>query len=378
MSHQRARDIDLRIWPIVIAWGKGKTPNAQQMTQLKDGLFFSEQADVWQVSPDRLETALVARSQLLQQFVQQLTQSSTSLPLPGDWTDWIAPLWRLWLPLAQRIDREQRSLNQPYIQGILGGQGTGKSTLCQILRLLLGCLGQRAVALSIDDLYLTYAERCELQRTDPRFIWRGPPGTHDVALGVEVLTQIRQGKAEIPLPQFDKSLHGGKGDRTHPLIVNSPTVLLFEGWCVGSLPLSESPLSESPLGSADFTFPSPIETPADQQFARDCDRNLKTYIPLWSFLHSLVVLKPEDYRWSLQWRQAAEYKMISKGKTGLSKAEISDFVLYFWKALHPELFITPLTLSQCQPAETDSRLTYKTSLVVNICRNHEVGSLCFP
>ncbi len=371
----------LDIWPTVIAWGKGHTPSSQQQRQLVNWLQVSGQASVWQPAsrPNQsLDKTLAARGALLQTFVQKLEDKSIALPLAGRWTDWINPLWRLWLPLAQRIDTEQRRLNKPFVQGILGGQGTGKSTLSQVLQLLLGCLGQQAVTLSIDDLYLTYAERRELQRQDPRLIWRGPPGTHDIALGVEVLSATCHRTEPVSLPQFDKSLFDGQGDRTAPLIVDSPTVVLFEGWFVGAVPLPASQLNADT-----FAFPTPIETPADRQFARDCNRSLNAYLPLWSFLHSLVVLKPKDYHWSLKWRQEAEYKMIAQGKTGLSAAEISAFVLYFWKALHPKLFIAPLT----QPLSTQSLsrtedfnncINYRTSLVVDICIDHQVGSLYLP
>ena len=376
------------IWPIVIAWGQGQHPDTQQMKHLQNWLQSSGQVDVWRIVPHQLEVALVARASLLQSFVSRLTQHGLTLPIAQDWTDWVKPLWMLWLPLALRIDGNQRALNQPYVQGILGGQGTGKSTLCQILQLLLGCLGQRAVSLSIDDLYLTYAERCELRRKVPELIWRGPPGTHDIDLGLDVLEQVQRNEATIALPQFDKSLHAGQGDRISPAIVESPTIVLFEGWFVGA-----QPLSAETLNAADFSFPPPIETPADRQFARDCNSRLSDYLPLWAILHDLIVLLPKDYRWSLQWRQAAEYKMMSEGKTGLSAAEISAFVLYFWKALHPELFITPLTLCP-QPSDqangclheqvlSDTAPSNKnpgleTSLVVRIDLSHQVDGLYLP
>ncbi|MEM6868019.1 MAG: hypothetical protein AAF528_06535, partial [Cyanobacteria bacterium P01_C01_bin.121] len=180
----------------------------------------------------------------------------------------------------------------------------------------------------------------------------------------------------------------GQGDRISPAIVESPTIVLFEGWFVGA-----QPLSAETLNAADFSFPPPIETPADRQFARDCNSRLSGYLPLWAFLNDLIVLLPKDYRWSLQWRQAAEYKMMSEGKTGLSAAEISAFVLYFWKALHPELFITPLTLCP-QPSDqangclheqvlSDTAPSNKnpgqeTSLVVSIARSHQVDGLYLP
>jgi D-glycerate 3-kinase len=78
------------------------------------------------------------------------------------------------------------------------------------------------------------------------------------------------------------------------------------------------------------------------------------------------VLYPQDYRWSQQWRQQAEQDMKVQGKSGLSDLEIVEFVTYFWKALHPELFITPLT----------QRPT--TALVVEITAEHGLGDLYSP
>ncbi|MFM2313125.1 MAG: hypothetical protein RLZZ04_2401, partial [Cyanobacteriota bacterium] len=95
-------------------------------------------------------------------------------------------LERLWLPVALDLASARRELNRTFIQGILGGQGTGKSTLCEILQVILSYLGFSAASLSLDDLYLTYVERQELQQREPSLIWRGPPGTHDLALGLEV------------------------------------------------------------------------------------------------------------------------------------------------------------------------------------------------
>ncbi|NJL21400.1 MAG: hypothetical protein HC895_12155 [Leptolyngbyaceae cyanobacterium SM1_3_5] len=59
-------------------------------------------------------------------------------------------------------------------------------------------------------------------------------------------------------------------------------------------------------------------------------------------LDSLIVLAPTDFRLSLTWRQQAEQQMKAQGKAGMSEAEIQAFVLYFWRSLHPKLFIEPL------------------------------------
>ena len=242
---------------------------------------------------------------------------------------------KLWLPVALNLVASRQKLNRTLVQGILGGQGTGKSTLCLILELILDYLGLSVASLSIDDLYLTHAEREELKLQEPRLIWRGPPGTHDVKLGLQVIEQCLQEdcKAKILMPRFDKSAYNGSGDRTNPEAVKKPDILLFEGWFVGVKPLTEDCFDNCP---------HPILTEKDRQFAKDNNRRLQAYLPLWDKLDSLIVLYPEDYRLSQQWRKDAERKMMAAGKTGMSDEEIDRFVEYFWKSLHPELFIKPL------------------------------------
>ncbi|MFB2881168.1 glycerate kinase [Floridanema aerugineum] len=242
-------------------------------------------------------------------------------------------LWELWLPLAIQLATWRRDLPRPLIQGILGGQGTGKTTLAAILTLILKHLRLETISISIDDLYKTYAERQELQQQDPRLIWRGPPGTHDVELGIKVLTQLRQQKTPVEIPRFDKSLWQGAGDRTTPEIVEKADIVLFEGWFVGVRPIDPTTFDSAP---------EPIVTLSDRTFARDINFKLQEYVPLWQLLDRLIVLYPVDYRLSLQWRKQAEQEMIASGKTGMTNEVIEQFVAYFWRSIHPELFIKPL------------------------------------
>ncbi|MEM9510499.1 MAG: glycerate kinase [Cyanobacteria bacterium P01_E01_bin.35] len=243
---------------------------------------------------------------------------------------------KLWLPLALNLAQASQELERTFIQGVLGGQGTGKTTLCIILKLILNDLGFSVATLSIDDLYLTYEERQALQAKNSQLIWRGPPGTHNIEDGIRVINQClkQDDLVEIALPRFDKSQHSGAGDRIEPQIVPKPDILLFEGWFVGVRPIAES-FFDNP--------PAPIITAEDKQFAVDCNRRLQAYLPLWDQLDSLVILYPEDYRLSLEWRNRAEQIMIATKGTGMTDEEISRFVEYFWKALHPDLFIKPLT-----------------------------------
>ncbi|MEA5581563.1 glycerate kinase [Nodularia harveyana UHCC-0300] len=248
----------------------------------------------------------------------------------------LAVLRELWLPLSKKLASRRQELGRPLIQGILGGQGTGKTTMCQVLGLLLEELGYRTLSLSLDDLYKTYGDRLILTQQDPRLIWRGPPGTHDLDLGLKLLDQIRRGESPVMVPRFDKSAYNGAGDRTNPEVVTDIDIVLFEGWFVGVRPIHPDIFD---------TTPPPIITAEDRLFARDLNQRLQDYLPLWERLDSLIVLYPTDYRCSMTWRKQAEQQMIAEGKSGMSDSQIEEFVNYFWRSLHPELFIKPLVKS---------------------------------
>ena len=61
------------------------------------------------------------------------------------------------------------------------------------------------MTLSLDDLYLTRAERDRLAaQIHPLFATRGVPGTHAVGMGLDIIENILAGRA-LELPRFDKS-----------------------------------------------------------------------------------------------------------------------------------------------------------------------------
>jgi D-glycerate 3-kinase len=256
-------------------------------------------------------------------------------------------LWQVALPLSMELAADYRRLGRPIVQGILGGQGVGKSTLGALLAVLLREQGLGLVSLSLDDLYWPYADRQALLRRDPRLIWRGPPGTHDVGLGVETLDRLLRGEGEIPLPRFDKSLQGGSGDRIDPQWVAAPEVIIFEGWFVGARPIDPRIFDEADL-------PELICSETDLAFAQDCNARLAEYLPLWERLDRQLVLAFSDYRQSKYWRRRAEAQMREEGRPGMSDGEIDQFVDYFWRALHPELFVEPLFDSGFASAIGDS------------------------
>lgn len=326
-------------------------------------------AKAFGITPGNVQAAIRQRSHLFHTIYPNLIQLCQTKGIKQHPT-LILTFWNLWLPLAMQLAIHRQQLQRPLIQGILGGQGTGKTTLTAILALILKHLGYLTLGLSLDDLYKTYTERLALQREDPRLIWRGPPGTHDIELGIKVLDQLRGGQANpnlqseisnlqsIEVPRFDKSAWGGAGDRAQPEIVENIDIVLFEGWFVGVRPIDPSAFDNAP---------APILTPDDRTFARDTNAKLQDYLPLWQRLDSLIVLLPTDYRLSQQWRRQAEQQMISMGKSGMSDETVDLFVEYFWKSIHPELFIGQM-----------ARNSDWVDLVIEINPNREIGLVYKP
>ena len=311
-------------------------------------------AKVFNVTSDHVAEIMENRGDLLKLVFPDFSQFCQT-SLKTDPQGMLQVLWDVWLPLGMKIAAQHQESGKPFIQGILGAQGTGKTTMSHILGLILQHLGYRTLSFSLDDLYKTYSDRLVLMQQDSRLVWRGPPGTHDIHLGLSLLDQIHQSKSPVIVPRFDKSAHGGAGDRTTSEVITNPIdIVLFEGWFVGVKPIPPKVL---------LTPPPPILTDVDKQFASDMNHQLKSYLPLWEKLDSLIVLYPTDYRYSLAWRKQAERQMIAAGKSGMTDAEIEEFVNYFWRSLHPELFINPLIQS------------LSVDLVIEINADHSFGKI---
>ncbi|WP_212748508.1 kinase [Pseudoalteromonas rubra] len=219
---------------------------------------------------------------------------------------------------------EQIRQGSPLCLGISGSQGSGKSTLAGYLKAALVQQGLRVDCVSLDDFYLSQAERAK--RADdihPLFQTRGVPGTHDTVLAAEVLARFRA-QQPLTLPRFDKSMDEPFSS-AHWHHCDSLDVLIFEGWCLGIKEQPEQSLT-CPINQLEQ------EQDPDGRYRHSVNHFLKAdYQPLFSQLDKLLFLNAGDFSHVARWRLEQEQKLRLSGSQSrrMSKHEITHFVQFF-------------------------------------------------
>ena len=237
----------------------------------------------------------------------------------------------VYLPLAYWLTQDHPGKLQ--LVGLNGAQGAGKSTLAKILQLLLGeGFKLRTGVLSIDDLYLRRQQREELADTiHPLFRTRGVPGTHDVALGLEILDVLRNqeaGKA-VQLPRFDKSTDDRLSPSEWTEIREPLDIVIFEGWCVGAQPQSEEAL-RAPVNILES------EQDPDGRWRRASNRALAgDYQALFGQLDKLLMMKVPSFDDVFRWRSLQESKLGENASMGSD--ELRRFVMHYERLTRAQL-----------------------------------------
>ena len=125
------------------------------------------------------------------------------------------------------------SVDRPLIISLSGAQGSGKSTQSARWAAALRKEGQPGLVLSLDDFYLSKAQRQKLaQEIHPLAGTRGPPGTHDTERLISLIKTLMRGDAsEVSLPRFSKA----HDDRLSDEVKVLPPLrwVIVEGWCLG-------------------------------------------------------------------------------------------------------------------------------------------------
>ncbi|PXF30770.1 hypothetical protein WH50_13445 [Pokkaliibacter plantistimulans] len=314
---------------------------------------------------DRLALTDVARAQAVKATEQAFARTLTSLQID---IGLVRVLEAIYVPLAAWVVAGQERLQRPMVLGINGAQGAGKSTLSNLLEIILSAgFGKRVVVFSIDDLYKTREERERLaSEVHPLLMTRGVPGTHDIDLGLQLIESVKQAERHhaTKIPVFDKSID----DRCDPMFwqewEGSADVIIFEGWCVGAKPQADEELI-APVNTLE-------EVEDDQQtWRRYVNEQLKgLYAELFEQLDALVMLKVPSMEAVYAWRTQQEQKLAERvrmmgthhatdGLRIMDAEQIRRFIMHYER-------ITRHTLAE-MPARAD--------VTLHLNQHHQIASV---
>ena len=253
-------------------------------------------------------------------LVNDLFQKLTSSILPKEqFVDY-------YLPVVQYLDQLDNNLT---IIGVCGGQGTGKSTFSEILKLILSeYFHKKILILSLDDFYLTKNERKILKKTiHPLLETRGVPGTHDIVLLKDTLEKIKNKQFPINIPMFDKLIDDRSKEEN--VIFEKPDIIILEGWCLGCTPIPSSILKKNINN---------LEELEDKHYIwRNYynDKITGEYQSFFKTFDAIFYLKAPSIEKIFHWRKKQENLLVSKSQNDdilkMTDEKLKKFINHYEK-----------------------------------------------
>lgn len=204
--------------------------------------------------------------------------------------------------------------------GIAGAQGSGKTTLARAAAEHWG-----AAHLSLDDVYLTKAEReAKGRAVHPLFAVRGPPGTHDLGLLKATVEALRAAEPDsrTPLPAFDKLADDRRPEAQWPMFAGRPSAVLVDGWCLGATAQRQAELV-SPINA--------LERQRDGQgvWRRAVNAELAgPYAEVFAGFDAILFLKAPTFDAVLDWRCEQEAGLMGLAPADLSPERRAELVVF--------------------------------------------------
>jgi len=232
------------------------------------------------------------------------------------------------IPVCFWISKKSNN-KKPYLVGLAGGQGTGKTTISSILEIILRKYFKLNVfKISIDDFYRTRKERFNLSnKVHPLLMTRGVPGTHDIKIMLDFFRKSKTKKFKtFRLPKFNKAFDDRCKKNQWYTIKKRPDVIIFEGWCVGAKAEKNNTLKKSINSLERANDPKLI-------WRKFVNKQLKTnYKKLYDQLDCLIYLKAKNFSLLQKWRLIQEKKLWLKNKNKktnnkiMSKGDVINFM----------------------------------------------------
>ena len=269
--------------------------------------------------------------------------------------DKLGQLNKFYLPICKTIKEDYLKKKQTKIIGLTGGQGTGKSTISNIFKIILKeAYGLETVIFSIDDFYKTSNERKIMSKNkSPLFLTRGVPGTHDTQMLFSCIKNFKNKNFnKFIIPKFDKSIDDRSPKKKWLKVKKKPNIVIFEGWCVGV----------SAQKKKDLIIPiNKLEKHGDDKKIWRQQVNLelkKNYKKIFDLIDMLIFLKVPSFKHVFKWRLLQERKLriTSKGKKTMTDNEIKNFIMYYERLTKHMLKILPKTADAVISIDNKHRL----------------------
>ena len=270
-------------------------------------------------------------------------------------------LKNFFIPMSFWIERKYKKKGKTLFLGVSGGQGSGKTMVTEILKIILKKFFKRQIHVnSIDDFYKTLEERNKMSnKIHSLFKTRGVPGTHDINLVKKFFNFTKKKKfRKIKLPKFEKARDDRLKKKYWYSVKKKPEIVILEGWCVGAKPQTNS-LIRKPINI--------LEKYEDRDliWRKYVNEKLKKeYKKLFAMIDYLIFMKVPNFNMVFKWRLLQENKLRKKSYLRtkvMSYNEIKRFIMFYQR----------ITLQMIKD------LSKSASVVMLLKKNHEIKKVLF-